>query len=279
MGSSEVIPLKRYSKVDVDRSAAALRRRIQDGLLSQLDLAQEMAAYVLRDEQGGYWFLDANSDQWYRFAQGDWQPAQNVPQTLEGMDGLASAPDISAGTEAVTRPFQETAPIQTLTDTEVVTAPWIPPPGLPNVQVPQVIRTVPLQAAPAPAEASSVEPWTLRWIDGPLAGRQEKIGLRVRIGRETDNDIELKLASVSRHHAVLEWTSSTYQITDLGSANGTFVNGTRIAQPTPLQSGDTVTLQEASFTLTAPESTTCPSCGHTLRPGTHFCGQCGARVG
>jgi hypothetical protein len=150
---------------------------------------------------------------------------------------------------------------------------------LPNVQVPQVIRTVPLQAIPAPAEATAPEPWTLRWTHGPLAGQQKEIGLFVRIGRETDNDIELKLASISRHHAMLEWTGTTYQITDLGSANGTFVNGTRIDQPTSLQSGDTVTLQEASFTLTAPEASICPSCGHTLRPGTRFCGKCGARVG
>src|SRR5207248_5789885 len=50
----------------------------------------------------------------------------------------------------------------------------------------------------------------------------------VTIGRDADNDIPLPNPQVSRHHARLRRSGATHVIEDLGSTNGTFVNGQRI---------------------------------------------------
>ena len=48
------------------------------------------------------------------------------------------------------------------------------------------------------------------------------------IGRNTDNNIVINDPSVSRNHAQLSKQSNTYFIKDLGSSNGTFINGKRV---------------------------------------------------
>lgn len=56
---------------------------------------------------------------------------------------------------------------------------------------------------------------------------------RLRIGRAADNDIVIKDDSVSRHHAVLEREAgSAWRLKDLGSHNGTRVNGRPISRQT-----------------------------------------------
>ena len=53
----------------------------------------------------------------------------------------------------------------------------------------------------------------------------------IRIGRHPDNDIIISDPRVSEHHAELRRTpAGRYSITDLGSRNGTYVNGTRVNQ-------------------------------------------------
>jgi hypothetical protein len=62
----------------------------------------------------------------------------------------------------------------------------------------------------------------------------------VTIGRGADCDITLPERQVSRHHARIERRSRGYFLIDLGSKNGTFVNGKEINQPHSLQDGDEV---------------------------------------
>jgi hypothetical protein len=61
------------------------------------------------------------------------------------------------------------------------------------------------------------------------------------IGREPDNDVVLAVSQVSRHHARLEWDGRRYLLRDLGSKNGTLVNGERLVAPRALQDGDQIT--------------------------------------
>lgn len=61
-----------------------------------------------------------------------------------------------------------------------------------------------------------------------------------RIGRHEDNEIFLNDLTVSRRHAEIDITGSEAVIKDLGSLNGTFVNGKIIDKPTPLKDGDVV---------------------------------------
>lgn len=68
-----------------------------------------------------------------------------------------------------------------------------------------------------------------------------------RIGRLPDNDIVLDDVSVSRHHAVIIDTGTSYVITDLRSANGVEVAGQRIRGTATLTSGDRIRVCDHEF--------------------------------
>ena len=74
----------------------------------------------------------------------------------------------------------------------------------------------------------------------------------LRIGRAPDNDIVISDLSVSRHHAELRRTASAYQIVDLDSHNGTFVNGQQVGSA-PLTEGDIVGIGPSTFRLSGNE--------------------------
>jgi ABC-type multidrug transport system ATPase subunit len=72
----------------------------------------------------------------------------------------------------------------------------------------------------------------------------------VRIGRAPDNDLVLDDLIVSRYHAELRGTpDGGYEITDLGSHNGTYVNGRRVSVQ-PVTDRDTVGIGHSTFRLT-----------------------------
>lgn len=60
------------------------------------------------------------------------------------------------------------------------------------------------------------------------------------IGRQPENELPLDDSQASRQHARIETRDGQVTITDLNSANGTRVNGTRINAPTVLNNGDLV---------------------------------------
>lgn len=66
----------------------------------------------------------------------------------------------------------------------------------------------------------------------------------ISIGRDIINDIAINDPEVSRQHCELIRTSESYEINDLGSKNGTFVNGKRIYSYVQLVNGDTIGLGE-----------------------------------
>ena len=66
-------------------------------------------------------------------------------------------------------------------------------------------------------------------------------GNEMTIGREDDNDLTLATTQVSRNHAKITYDGQTYQVVDLNSTNGTFVDGRRIRRH-ELQPGETIEL-------------------------------------
>jgi adenylate cyclase len=81
-------------------------------------------------------------------------------------------------------------------------------------------------------------------------GRSNQLDLtreETRIGRAADlNDILLDDAQVSRHHAVIKRSGDTFRLSDPGSANGTFINGQRIAEHL-LKDGDSFAIGKYTF--------------------------------
>src|SRR5436305_13846446 len=64
-------------------------------------------------------------------------------------------------------------------------------------------------------------------------------GQRVTVGKASTNDVSLEHdATVSRLHAVLENLGHAWSIRDLGSRNGTYLNGDKISVEKVLRSGD-----------------------------------------
>ena len=79
----------------------------------------------------------------------------------------------------------------------------------------------------------------------------------IRIGRTPDNDIALPDLHVSRHHAELRRNpDGSWELVDVGSHGGTFVNGKRITR-TPLTEQDTISIGHATFRLSDGELRQC----------------------
>ncbi|MBO0774469.1 MAG: ATP-binding cassette domain-containing protein, partial [Actinobacteria bacterium] len=112
----------------------------------------------------------------------------------------------------------------------------------------------------APGRAAEAGPAGAVPAGGPSvsASRREPSAVRklpatvLRIGRAPDNDIVVADLGVSRYHAELRNLAGQYQIADLGSYNGTFLNGQRITTA-PLTEQDIVGIGSSTFRLAGNE--------------------------
>lgn len=82
--------------------------------------------------------------------------------------------------------------------------------------------------------------WTLMLKKNPIRTFSLHEGETITIGRTSEADIVLDNPSVSRIHAVVELDNGGNYITDIGSTNGTWVNGVRIGSRTLLAANDQV---------------------------------------
>jgi len=69
-------------------------------------------------------------------------------------------------------------------------------------------------------------------------------GDQLTIGRDASNGVAINDAEVSRKHSRMSFQGGKYVLEDLGSTNGTFVNGQRLSGPVVLKPGDVVSLGE-----------------------------------
>jgi pSer/pThr/pTyr-binding forkhead associated (FHA) protein len=89
---------------------------------------------------------------------------------------------------------------------------------------------------------------------GPDAGLQFAITEpMVTVGRHRSCDIQVNDPEVSRQHARITWSGTGYAVEDLGSINGTFVNGERISAPRALKNGDLLRLGKVELALQVAE--------------------------
>src|SRR2546425_1015642 len=76
----------------------------------------------------------------------------------------------------------------------------------------------------------------------------ESSAATLRFGRDPDSSIVIRgdaARVVSVRHAELRFENGAWLLADLGSKNGTYLNGTRVSAPTPVKQGDVIRLAEA----------------------------------
>jgi hypothetical protein len=109
-------------------------------------------------------------------------------------------------------------------------APWPDPPGA--------------QTPGTGTPRGPVQPAPMVFPPGP--------GATFTIGRRNDCDLRIADMSVSRLHARLDRGDDGWLLTDLGSHNGTRVNGWLVRDPVPVRAGDVLQFGTASFVIQGP---------------------------
>ena len=85
-------------------------------------------------------------------------------------------------------------------------------------------------------------------IDGVVVKEFQLTKDRSTIGRRPYNDVVIDNLAVSGEHAVIQMAGGQATLEDLGSTNGTYVNGERI-DSTHVHDGDRLTLGRTSMTI------------------------------
>jgi pSer/pThr/pTyr-binding forkhead associated (FHA) protein len=67
------------------------------------------------------------------------------------------------------------------------------------------------------------------------------------IGRATDCNLRLRGPAISRHHCIIRLSADEATLVDLGSSNGSYINGKRVVSQAALHSGDVLRLGERDF--------------------------------
>jgi len=111
----------------------------------------------------------------------------------------------------------------------------------------------------------------LRAISGPLAGQTIEVENELVIGRQ-DTDVTIDDPEISRRHAVVRRHANRLQVEDLGSSNGTYVDGARVQEPTLLgggaeiRVGATVLVVEGVLPVQVPEAEEAAGGGESIVP-------------
>jgi pSer/pThr/pTyr-binding forkhead associated (FHA) protein len=139
-------------------------------------------------------------------------------------------------------------PAGTPPQAEAAAAP-APPAEQPEPAVAETMFLSP-DAAPPGAEPGLTEA-ELTIETGPDSGHMYRLnGPALRVGRSPDNELILRDPATSGHHARVERRGQQFVVVDLGSTNGTMVNGETV-QEHELKHGDRITIGQntVKFTL------------------------------
>jgi hypothetical protein len=103
--------------------------------------------------------------------------------------------------------------------------------------------------SPAPQQPQAAGPRSRLLLNDPNGTHVIPLeSTLVAIGRGLNNDVILEDSRVSRHHAQLRYRSRRFWVTDLGSTNGTYVNGEPV-QEQALRDGDVISLGGLELTF------------------------------
>lgn len=95
-------------------------------------------------------------------------------------------------------------------------------------------------------EKDKIEGFLLTVIDGQAQGREYHFESKCKVGRVDANDVILVDPGISREHARFHGKRGVYLVEDMGSSNGTRLNGELIEGPEVLRDGDYVGIGQAT---------------------------------
>jgi pSer/pThr/pTyr-binding forkhead associated (FHA) protein len=118
----------------------------------------------------------------------------------------------------------------------------------------QVLRTITRELRTAGAETTPASQYGYLTVINPgqtglPAGKKFPLDQANTIGRTMSNDIPLNDSFLSGEHALLEWDGSTWIVEDLGSTNGSWLNGRELDQPMPVNYGDIIQVGHVEMKL------------------------------
>jgi len=85
-------------------------------------------------------------------------------------------------------------------------------------------------------------------LDGPLTGQRFPITMPLELGRESQQVSLAFDSSASRRHTRIDPQGTQVSVSDLGSTNGTFINGQRVTNGIA-KSGDIIKVGATSFRI------------------------------
>jgi class 3 adenylate cyclase len=117
-----------------------------------------------------------------------------------------------------------------------------------------------------PATLGAVETEPQAWLEA-AGGRKVPVQGNCSFGRAVDNTVVLPDDRVSRRHAIVHAQGAAtghneFWLVDLGSANGTYVNGRRVAQPCRLTDRDEIRIANHTFSFRIPLSAGATQAAH-----------------
>src|SRR5690606_23591001 len=129
----------------------------------------------------------------------------------------------------------------------------------------QPLASALVRVLPAPTEPGAPAPplgaplvLRLRGTDRTIE-RTLEVGEAFEVGRSHETDITLRFGWISRRHARIERAEDGVVLIDLGSANGTTLNGARVERPVRLEAGDLVGFGKSQFEVSFRDARRAPA--------------------
>ena len=215
--------------------------------------------YDQHDQYGQYDQYDQYGNQGYQQmpAGNGWEAQGYQAPAQESWDQPAAAPDYAAAQQAAAGAVDQfnayaagAAPAAAAAGYAAGQAAAAAP--RPQAMPQQAANTVMFAGAGVPGQqpAQPQQASRARLIDTAANRAIDLASARVTLGRESRNDITIPDINVSRSHAEISLSpQGAWVITDLGSTNGTYVNGRAVASQ-PLNEGDHIAMGSTNFVFT-----------------------------
>ena len=209
--------------------------------------------YDQHDQYGQHDQYDQYGNQGYQQmpAGNGWEAQGYQAPAREPWDQPAATPDYAAAQQAAAGYTPAAAAAGYAAGQMAGAAPR--PQAMPQQAAPQqAANTVMFAGAGVPGQqpAQPQQASRARLIDTAANRAIDLASVRVTLGRESRNDITIPDINVSRTHAEISLSpQGAWVITDLGSTNGTYVNGRAVASQ-PLNEGDHIAMGSTNFVFT-----------------------------